>query len=125
MTSTRPQTVDEYIAAAPPEARSLLQELRDILRKVAPDATETIKWGTPVYEQGRILFSFRAHKAHANFMPTAPSLEPFASELASFQRGKDTVQFPYGRRLPAALIRKIARHRLKQVRDHGARWMHR
>ena len=54
MPQGKPTTVDEYISAAPEEARAKLQELRLILRKVAPEANETLKWGSPVFEEKRI-----------------------------------------------------------------------
>lgn len=125
MAKSRPKTVDEYIASAPAESKAMLRELRAILRKVAPKATEAIKWGSPVFEQGRILFSFTAYQSHINFMPTKPALAPFKDELVGFKLGKDTIQLPYGRPLPRALIRRIAAFRLKQVKDRDARWMYR
>jgi uncharacterized protein YdhG (YjbR/CyaY superfamily) len=77
-----------------------------------------------VFEDGRILFSYTAYKSHLNFMPTKPAMEPFMKDLSGFKTGKDTIQFPYGQPLPAALIRKIAAYRLKQVKDRDARWMY-
>ena len=124
MAKAKPTTVDECIETAPPEGQARLREMRDILRKAAPGAEEKLKWRTPVFEEKRILFSFSAHKKHLNFMPTAPSLEPFRGELAAYTTGNDTVQFPYDRPLPKALIRRIARHRLKDVRENDARWMY-
>lgn len=124
MSKAKPTTVDEYIATAPQIAREKLQEIRSILKKVAPKATETLKWGQPVLEEGRILFSYAAHKSHLNFTPTGPALEPFEKELAAFKTRKDTIQFPYDKPLPKTLIRKIAEYRAKQVREHDARWMY-
>jgi len=124
MQKTKPTTVDEYIESAPSAAQQKLQELRSILKEVAPDAKEKIKWGNPVFEGKRILFSFSAFKDHINFMPTGPSLEPFANELAEYKKGKDTVQFPYDKPLPKALIKKIAAYRARDVRDNDARWMY-
>ena len=124
MPAPRPKTVAEYIDAAPERAQPLLREIRSILKEVAPDATEAIKWGSPVLEEKRILFSYSAHKTHMNFMPTGPALTSFEKELAAFKRGKDTIQFPYDEPLPADLIRRIASYRLKQVRENDARWMY-
>jgi uncharacterized protein YdhG (YjbR/CyaY superfamily) len=124
MAKFKPSTVDEYIMNAPPESQSMLNDLRAILRGAAPASTEAIKWGYPVLEDGRILFSYSAHKSHINFMPTKPALEPFLTELAGFKLGKDTVQLPYGQPLPKSLIRKIATYRVRQVKEHGARWMY-
>lgn len=124
MPKMKPKNVDEYIEAAPQEAQEKLREIRAILKKVAPAATEMLKWGSPVFEEGRILFSYSAHKSHLNFSPTGPAMEPFQEELAKFKTGKDTVQFPYDKPLPKALIRKIAAFRAKQVRENDARWMY-
>ena len=125
MSRTKPTTVDEYIAGAPKQAQTKLREIRAILKKVAPNATEALKWGSPVFEEERILFAYTAYKSHLNFMPTHPALEPFKKELAEYKTGKDTIQFPYDEPLPKALIRKIAAYRAKQVREEDALWRHR
>jgi uncharacterized protein YdhG (YjbR/CyaY superfamily) len=124
MPKIKPSNVDEYIIAAPPYAQEKLQEIRSILRKVAPNATEMLKWGSPVFIEKRILFSYSAYKTHLNFMPTGPAMEPFKDELAKFTIGKDTIQFPYDKPLPIALIYKIADYRIKDVRDNDAKWMY-
>lgn len=124
MAKIKPTTVDEYIKAAPEEAREKLQELRSILKAVAPDATESLKWGSPVLEEKRILFAYTAFKSHLNFMPTRSTLDQFSKELAAYTTGKDTIQFPYDKPLPKALIRKIAAYRARDVRENNAHWMH-
>jgi len=125
MTKIKPTTISEYIDSAPREAQDMLHEIHAILKKVAPNANETLKWGSPVFVEKRILFSFSAFKSHLNFMPTHSALEPFKEELAEYNTGKDTVQFPYNKPLPGKLIRKIATYRIKEVRENNALWMSR
>ena len=124
MPRSKPANVAEYISAAPKEAQGKLREIRAILKTIVPNARETLKWGVPAYEQGRILFTFAAFKSHLNFMPTRPAMEPFKEQLKKYDTGKDTIQFPYDKPLPKTLIRKIAAFRAKQVRDKDARWMY-
>ena len=124
MPKAKPTTVDEYVKAAPKEAQEKLREIRAVLKEVAAKAREALKWGSPVFEEGRILFSYSAHKSHLNFSPTGPAMKPFKEELANFKTGKDTIQFPYDQPLPRALIRKIAAFRAKQVKESDARWMY-
>jgi uncharacterized protein YdhG (YjbR/CyaY superfamily) len=124
MTKMKPTTVDEYINAAPENAREKLREIHSILKMVVPSATEELKWGKPVFIEKRILFSFSAYKSHLNFMPTGPAMEPFMEELTKFATGKDTIQFPYDKPLPKALIKKIAAYRVKDVKDKDAKWMY-
>jgi uncharacterized protein YdhG (YjbR/CyaY superfamily) len=121
--SKKPSNVDEYIKAAPREGQGKLREIRAVLKKVAPKAKEGLKWGSPVFEEKRILFAYNAFKTHINFMPTRTSLEPFKKDLKKYKTGIDTIQFPYHKPLPKALIRKIAVYRAKDVRENDARWM--
>jgi uncharacterized protein YdhG (YjbR/CyaY superfamily) len=123
MPKTKATTVDEYFETAPQEAQKKLREIRAILKKVAPDATEALKWGTPVFEENRILFAYAAFKSHLNFMPTPDALKPFKKELADYKTGKGSIQFPYDKPLPKALIEKIAAFRVRDVRENDARWM--
>jgi uncharacterized protein YdhG (YjbR/CyaY superfamily) len=123
MAGKRPGTISEYIEAAPRERQPHLRQLYAILKSVAPEATEAIKWGNPVFEERRILFAFSAHKAHINFAPTPAAMAPFREELAKHKTGKGTLQIPYDKPLPEALVRKIASFRAQDVRENDARWM--
>jgi uncharacterized protein YdhG (YjbR/CyaY superfamily) len=122
--SEKPTTVAEYIDGAREEAQEKLREIRAILKKVAPNAVEKLNWGTPVFEEERILFSYAAFKSHLTFMPTRSSLEPFQEELAEYETGKDTIQFRYDEPLPSPLIEAIAAYRVKEVTEEGALWKH-
>jgi uncharacterized protein YdhG (YjbR/CyaY superfamily) len=123
MPKPRPTTVAEYITAAPKGGQQKLRELRAILKSVAPDATETLKWGVPVFEERRILFAFAAFTSHLNFMPTPSAMRPFREALAKYTTGKGSIQFAYDKPLPKALIRRIAAFRVKELREKDARWM--
>jgi len=106
MAKPRPTTIAEYIRAAPEEAQKALREMRAILKEAAPGATEGLKWGS-----------------HLSFMPTPSAMKPFKSELAKYETGKGSIQFPYDKPLPKALIRKIAARRVKELREKDVRWM--
>lgn len=123
MSTIKPKTIDEYIISAPEEAQKKLIGLRSILNKAAPEATEAIKWGSPVFEENRILFAFAAFKSHLNFMPTPSAMKPFKKELAKYKTGKGSIQFPYDKPLPKTLIAKIAALRVKELREKDVRWM--
>ena len=124
MSRSKPNTVDQYIQAAPEHARQKLSELRSLLKSVAPNASEDLKWGRPVLIEKRILFSYAAFKNHITWMPTGPALIPFSEELSTFKTGKDTIQFPYDQPLPEELIKKIAAFRYRDVMENDARWMY-
>jgi uncharacterized protein YdhG (YjbR/CyaY superfamily) len=60
--SARPKTINEYINAAPKESRPKLREMRACIRKLAPGATEVLKYGMPAFCYQRILVIFGAFK---------------------------------------------------------------
>jgi uncharacterized protein YdhG (YjbR/CyaY superfamily) len=123
MPKIKAATIPDYISAAPKPAQKNLRELYAILKKAAPKAREAIKWSTPVFEDTRILFAFAAFKSHVNFMPTPSVVEAFRKELADYTTGKGSIQFPHGEPLPKTLITKMAKHRIKELRENDARWM--
>ncbi len=118
----KPTNVEEYIELLPENARVKFKELRSILKSIAPEAKESLKWGKPVFESESILFAYSAHKSHLSFIPTGPALEPFVKELTGYPVKKDSVQFLYERPLPVELIRKIAKYRKEQAEEMGAKW---
>jgi uncharacterized protein YdhG (YjbR/CyaY superfamily) len=93
MASKKPTTIAEYIQAAPDEGQVHLHQLYAILKSVAPEAEEAIKWGTPFFVEPRFVFAFSAHKAHLSFAPTAAALEQFRKELEQHKRPKTSFRF--------------------------------
>ena len=84
MTVRHPATIAEYIEAAPSAGQPHLRKIYAILKRVAPEAQEAIKWGTPFFVEPRFLFAFSAHKAHLNFAPPEACLAAFREELQAY-----------------------------------------
>lgn len=108
-------TIDQYIDAAPADARPHLRALRALLREVAPHAQEAIKWNTPFFVEPRFLFGFSAHKAHASFVPVKASFEAFKDQMDPRRVTKGTLQLRYDEPLPEDLIRRMAEHSARTV----------
>jgi uncharacterized protein YdhG (YjbR/CyaY superfamily) len=122
MAGKRPTTIAEYINAAPGVAKPHLRGLYAILKSVAPEAKEAIKWGNPFFVDPRFLFAFSAHKAHLSFAPTPAALDAFRKELEGHDTTKNFLKIPYAEPLPEQLIRKIAKYRLKNMSDSDGFW---
>jgi uncharacterized protein YdhG (YjbR/CyaY superfamily) len=120
MAKKGPTTIEEYIEAAPPEARPHLRQMYRILKSVAPAGTEAIKWGVPVFWERRVLFGFAAYKAHISFGPGEAAMKHFSKELAEYKTGKGTMQIPYDQPLPEDLVRKIAAYCITDVQENDA-----
>lgn len=116
MPGQRPTTIADYIRAAPAEGQPHLRRLYAILKSAAPKAEEAIKWGNPFFVEPRFLFAFSAHKAHVSFAPMAATLALFHKELEGHETTREFLKIPYTKPLPEALIRNMAKHRVRVVR---------
>jgi uncharacterized protein YdhG (YjbR/CyaY superfamily) len=124
MTSKKapPNSITEYINAAPKEARKKLREMRACIRASAPGAQESLKWGMPAFSYRRILVTFAAFRHHIGFYPTPSAVKAFADELSNFVTAKGSIQFPLEKPLPLSLIRKITAFRVRESLEEDKKW---
>ena len=107
-------TIDEYHDAQLPEVKLILDKLRTIIRKAAPNANETISYNMPAFRGNRNLVYYAAHKAHLGLYPSSLPWELFKDDLKDFQTSKGTIQIPYNKAIPVRLITKIVKFRVEE-----------
>ncbi len=99
--------VDEYIANAPKEVQGKLNELREIIKEVAPQATEKLSYGMPYYGyEGRLAY-FAYAKNHIGLYVMPPTIADHKNELKKYETATATIRFPLNEDLPIALIKKL------------------
>jgi uncharacterized protein YdhG (YjbR/CyaY superfamily) len=106
------ENIDQYIAAFPIDTQKLLQQMRQLILKAAPNANECIKYAIPTFEYFGNLVHFAAYKNHVGFYPSPSGLIAFQKEIDTFTNSKGAVQFPLNKPLPKALISKIVKFRV-------------
>ena len=104
-------TIDEYIAAFPPNIQQILEELRANIKQSAPQAKEVISYNMPAYKQHGVLVWFAAYKSHIGFYPSASPIVVFKNELLPYKTSKGAIQFPIDSSLPTKLIQDIVVYR--------------
>ena len=111
MKKPTPDDVDSYIAAADPEARGKLGDIRDVLRSSVPEAEEGISWGVPFYKYKGPLAGFAAYKKHVSlgFADELHGEDREALEREGFATGKKTMRIAFDQAVPAAAIGKLLR----------------
>jgi uncharacterized protein YdhG (YjbR/CyaY superfamily) len=114
MKYNKAQNIGEYILSFPKELQVMLNQVREIVRKAAPKAEETISYQMPAFRQNNILVYFAAHKNHIGFYPTASGIQAFQREIAGFKTSKGAIQFPLDQKIPTALIIKIVKFRVQE-----------
>jgi uncharacterized protein YdhG (YjbR/CyaY superfamily) len=117
MKTSKPTTIDEYIARFPRDIQARLEEVRSTIKKAAPAAKETIKYAIPTFTQNGNLVFFAAFKNHVGFYPAPSGMKEFEKELSVYKTGKGSVQFPLDKPMPINLITKIVKWRVKETSE--------
>jgi len=115
-------TVADYFARVPEPARARLRQMRATIRSAVPrGATEVISYRMPAFAQKGILVWYAAFRDHCSLFPGGSVLRGFTDETTAFKTSKGTIQFPFNKRLPVGLIKRIVRARVEEVEDRNRR----
>jgi uncharacterized protein YdhG (YjbR/CyaY superfamily) len=124
MTPPRAQTVDDYLASLPYEAREVLQGIREAIRAAALAAEETISYRIPLYKLGgRHLIGFGASKRHLSLYVTdSRVLERFEQELGDLDSAgtKTTIRFTVEKPVSRSLVTRIVKSRIDELESRRA-----
>lgn len=113
--SKKVENIDDYISDFSVETQKYLNEMRELIRKLAPDSVESISYAIPTFSlNGKYLVYFAGFKNHIGLYPTPVGIEAFKEELLNYKTGKGSVQFPLNKPLPIALITKIVKYQIEQ-----------
>ena len=113
MAKTNFQSVDEYIASFPDATQKALEEVRSVIKLIAPEAKEKISYQIAAFElNGKNLIHFGGWKQHISIYPIPAGTEAFNKTISKYADGKGTVKFPLDQPLPSKLIRQIVKYRL-------------
>jgi uncharacterized protein YdhG (YjbR/CyaY superfamily) len=114
------KTVDEYLSAMPENIKIKLQQLRETIKKSAPQAQELISYNMPAAKGHGVLVYYGAYKKHVGFYPTASPIRAFKKELAGYEGSKGAIKFPMDAPIPLRLVSKIVKYRVKEDLENSA-----
>lgn len=111
------QEIDDYLANLDEPKRSSLQQLRETIRSIVPDAEEVISYGMPAFRlHGRVVAGFAAFKNHLSYLPHSGSVfDELPDDLAGYERSDGSLRFPVDRPLPRELVEKLIAVRIGQI----------
>ncbi len=115
--------VNAYLATLPKDKSDTLQKLRKSIAAAAPKAEEAISYGIPAYKYlGRPLVSYNVAKNHCSFyVMSNTALKVFKADLKGYDTDTGTIRFPIGGSLPAALVKKLVKARMKETEASSKR----
>ncbi len=110
-----PKDIDSYLAKVPPRERALLEKLRRAIKSAAPECEEVISYQIPCFKYHGPLVFFAAFPNHLSLYAIGKKLlRDLAGELKPFEIKGTTIHFSVSNPLPASLVKKIVKERIKE-----------
>ena len=93
-------------------------EIRRIIVSVTPGATETFSYRIPGFRlDEKVFVYYAAFAAHCSLYPMGAKIRrAHAAALKGFKTSTGTIQFPLDTALPVALVKRLIRARVAEVR---------
>lgn len=110
--------IDDYLAGVPEPKRSTLEQLRQTILGVIPDAEQCISYRVPAFRvEGAVVAGFAAFANHLSYLPFSGSvLAALSDDIAGYGGTKSSLHFPIDTPLPQSLVRRLIDVRLHEVR---------
>lgn len=107
------KTIDDYIDRQSDRARTHLVQLRQVVRKAAPDAVEGISYKMPVFKFHGMLAYFAAFKNHYSLFIAPGVMHAFSDRLEGFSLTKSAIHFSFDLPVPEELVTEIIQYAIE------------
>ena len=109
--------IDQHLKKFSGAQLETLQQLRETILSIVPNAKETISYGMPAFEiDGKVIAGFEGFKKHCSYFPHSGSILEGIEGIPEWcEVSKGTLKFPIGKKLPKTLVRKLISVRRKQI----------
>jgi uncharacterized protein YdhG (YjbR/CyaY superfamily) len=110
--------IDDYLSKLPADQAQALQALREIVLSVMPDAEQVISYQVAMFKhKGKGVISMSAKKDYCSLHLMSPPLAKAMQGELKKNRSGATLHFTPEKPLPASLVKKIVKARLKELKQ--------
>jgi uncharacterized protein YdhG (YjbR/CyaY superfamily) len=111
----RSREVDAYLAGLPAGRKQALDTLRALILERAPQATESMRYRMPTYDDGRVICAMASQKHYMSLYLDTEMVEKYSAALAHLNVGKSCVRFRKLEDLPLNVICQILDETLRKA----------
>lgn len=109
------KTMDDYIALQSEMQQIALEHIREIVRRVVPQAEEGISYQIPMFKYKGVLVGFAAFQNHCSFVAgNGSTIEQFKGDLKDYTFAKSVIHFTPEKPLPDDFIERFVRTRVRE-----------
>ena len=101
-------SVDDYVAAQPPDVQRVLEEIRNRVAAAAPGVAESISYDIPTFKVGgKVVIYVGAWKNHVAVYPVPEGDAQLQHDVAPYRSGKGTLRFSRTEPFPYELLDRL------------------
>ena len=110
-----------YLASLSADARRELRKLREAIRAAVPGASDGFSYGMPFISlDGKPIIGYAAWKEHVSIYGVSDAVKrAHAAALKGYETSKGTVRFPRTQPIPSALVKRLIKARIAELRAKG------
>ena len=110
------QPIEKYLGFISTEQRTEFERIKTIVRKVVPDATETMAYGIPTFKyKGKNLLHFGAFKDHVSIFPGPKAIEILEDKLSVYKLSKGTIQYSATKPIPDDIVIELIKISISDI----------
>ncbi len=114
------EQINDYLERATPSQQAHLRRIYAIIKRLAPNAEESISYGMPAFKvNGKPLVYFAAFKDHMSLFPAGDQTVDEIEGLRRFRTSKGTLQFTGDDPISDELVEQLIRHRLARAQGEN------
>lgn len=112
------EAIRRYLSAQSPRARVALRKMRETILAAAPGAVEAFSYRIPAVKlDDKALVWYAGFANHTSLYPIGDAIKrKYAKDLAGYETSKGTVRFPLDKALPVALVKRLVKARIDEMR---------